>query len=79
MQTNDEDIYALGDAVQTKNAITERKQILALAGPANRQARIVASNIEKIAQEEYEGFIGSSIIKVFDKSLGLVWTYWKKL
>lgn len=72
MQTNDENIYALGDAVQTKNEIIGRKQGLALAGIANRQARIVASNIEKIEEEEYEGFISSSIIKVFDKSLGLV-------
>lgn len=72
MQTSDKNIYALGDAVQIKNAITGRKQGLALAGVANRQARILASNIEKIEQEEYEGFIGSSIIKVFDKTLGLV-------
>ena len=72
MQTNDENIYALGDAVQTKNEITERKQGIALAGVANRQARIVASNIEKKEEEKYEGFIGSSIIKIFNKTLGIV-------
>ena len=71
MQTSDENIYALGDAVEVENLITGVRSGIALAGPANRQARIVANNIEGITST-YDGFIGSSILKVFNYSLGIV-------
>jgi pyridine nucleotide-disulfide oxidoreductase len=71
MQTSDKDIYALGDAVEVKNTITGERNGIALAGPANRQARIVANNIHGI-ESSYEGFIGSSILKIFNYSLGIV-------
>lgn len=71
MQTSDKDIYALGDAVEVKNTITGERNGIALAGPANRQARIVANNIKGI-ESSYEGFIGSSILKIFNYSLGIV-------
>ena len=71
MQTSDENIYALGDAVEVQNIITGARSGIALAGPANRQARIVANNIEGITST-YDGFIGSSILKVFNYSLGIV-------
>lgn len=70
MLTSDENIYALGDATLIENAITGRKASLALAGPANRQARIVANNIMGM-ESKYEGFIGSSILKIFDYTLGM--------
>ena len=70
MLTSDENIYALGDAALIENAITGRKSPLALAGPANRQARIVANNIMGM-ESRYEGFIGSSILKIFDYTLGM--------
>ena len=70
MLTSDENIYALGDAALIENAITGRKSPLALAGPANRQARIVAINILGM-ESRYEGFIGSSILKIFDYTLGM--------
>lgn len=70
MLTSDENIYALGDAALIENAITGRKSPLALAGPANRQARIVANNIMGM-ESKYEGFIGSSILKIFDYTLGM--------
>ena len=70
MLTSDENIYALGDAALIENAITGRKSPLALAGPANRQARIVANNIMGM-EGKYEGFIGSSILKIFDYTLGM--------
>ena len=70
MHTSDENIYALGDAALIENAITGRKSPLALAGPANRQARIVANNIMGM-ESKYEGFIGSSILKIFDYTLGM--------
>ena len=71
MQTSDENIYALGDAVEVENIITGARSGIALAGPANRQARIVANNIEGITST-YDGFIGSSILKIFNYSLGIV-------
>ena len=71
MQTSDKNIYALGDAVEVQNIITGARSGIALAGPANRQARIVANNIEGISST-YDGFIGSSILKVFNYSLGIV-------
>lgn len=71
MQTSDENIYALGDAVEVENIITGTRSGIALAGPANRQARIVANNIEGITST-YDGFIGSSILKIFNYSLGIV-------
>ncbi len=70
MLTSDENIYALGDAALIENAITGRKAPLALAGPANRQARIVANYIMGM-ESKYEGFIGSSILKIFDYTLGM--------
>ena len=64
MQTADPDIYAVGDAVETKNALTGQPGRLALAGPAQRQARIAADNICG-RESAYKGFIGSSCIRVF--------------
>lgn len=70
MRSTDENIYALGDAVLLKNIITGKSAPLALAGPANRQARIVANNIMGI-NSEYKGFVGSSILKIFKFTLGM--------
>ena len=64
-QTSDPDIYAVGDAIETFNAITGKPGRLALAGPAQKQARIAADNICGI-DSTYKGFYGSSCIKVFD-------------
>lgn len=63
--TNDKDIYAVGDAIEVYNALTHRKTRLPLAGPAQKQARAVADHINNI-QVRNTGFIGSSVIKVFD-------------
>ena len=70
MRTSNKDIYALGDAVIVKNSIINNDMYLALAGPANRQARVVANNI--VGKETvYEGVIGSSILKIFDYNLAM--------
>ena len=70
MLTSDENIYALGDAVQVINYVTKKFAYIPLAGPANRQARVVANNI--CGKEEiYEGSIGSSILKVFEYTLAM--------
>lgn len=65
MQTSDPDIYAVGDAVQLRHAVTGEDTLLSLAGPANRQARIAADNMLG-GDSHYLGAQGSSIIKVFD-------------
>lgn len=68
MQTSDDNIYALGDAVEITNFVTKEKGFIPLAGPANKQARIVANNICGI-ESTYKGTQGSSIIKVFDMTV----------
>lgn len=66
MQTSDADIYALGDAVETRHLVTGQPTLIPLAGPANKQGRIVADNIVFGNKEKYPGSIGTSIAKVFD-------------
>lgn len=65
MMTNDDSIYALGDAVEIEHFMTKEQAMIPLAGPANKQGRIVADNIvgKKV---EYKGTQGTSIAKVFD-------------
>lgn len=65
LQSSDESIYAIGDAIEFRHPITGQPWLNYLAGPANRQGRIVADNLlgAKIA---YEGSIGTSIAQVFD-------------
>lgn len=65
LQTDDKDIYALGDAIVVKDFIDRSKTMIPLAGPANKQGRIVANNICG-AKEKYKGTQGTSIAKVFD-------------
>lgn len=64
LETNIKDIYALGDAILVKHFVTGQDVSIALAGPANRQGRIVADNIMG-GNKIYKGSFGTSIIKVF--------------
>ena len=66
LQTSDENIYAVGDAIEYPHPITGKPWLNFLAGPANRQARIVADNMVMGNNERYEGAIGTAIAKVFD-------------
>lgn len=68
MQTSNENIYAVGDAVEIKHYITNQKAVIALAGPANKQGRIAADNICGI-NSKYNGSQGSSVIKIFDMTV----------
>ncbi|MDA1477155.1 CoA-disulfide reductase [Bacillus changyiensis] len=65
LQTNDEHIYAIGDAIETADYLHQQPAFIPLAGPANRQGRIVANNIYG-KKEAYKGTLGTSIAKVFD-------------
>ena len=70
METSIPDIYAAGDAVQVKNYVTGDAALISLAGPANKQGRIIADNICGL-DSRYQGSQGSSIIKVFDVTAAL--------
>ena len=65
METSVPDIYAAGDAVQVKHYVTGNDALISLAGPANKQGRIIADNICG-GDSRYLGSQGSSVIKVFD-------------
>lgn len=64
-KTNDDDIYAVGDAIEVYNALTHSMTKVSLAGPALKQARSVADHING-KKAINRGYIGSSAIKVFD-------------
>ncbi len=64
MLTSDPDIYAAGDAVEVRDAVTGRPVQIPLAGPANRQGRIVADNIFG-KKSSYKATLGTAILKVF--------------
>ena len=66
LQTSAEDIYAVGDAIEYPHPITGKPWMNFLAGPANRQARIVADNMVLGNKIKYEGSIGTAIAKVFN-------------
>lgn len=64
METSVPDIYAAGDAVQVKHYVTGEDALISLAGPANKQGRIIADNLCG-GDSRYLGSQGSSVIKVF--------------
>ena len=65
MRTSDEDIYAVGDAVQVIDFVNKKPTMIPLAWPANRQGRLVA-DILSGKDVEYKGTLGSLVAKVFD-------------
>lgn len=66
LRTSVADIYAVGDAIEYPHPINGEPWMNYLAGPANRQARIVADNMVWGDKTKYEGAIGTSVAKVFD-------------
>ncbi len=65
LQTSDPDIYAAGDVIEVEDFVTKDRTMVPLAGPANKQGRIVADNIAGIPSV-YKGTQGSSVAQVFD-------------
>ncbi|QSX09388.1 FAD-dependent oxidoreductase [Alkalibacter rhizosphaerae] len=63
--TNDKDIYAVGDAIETFHKITHQKTRLPLAGPAQRQARAAADHMYGKPHRN-TGVVGSSCVKIFN-------------
>ncbi len=70
MQTADPDIYAVGDAVVVTDFVTGADVQIPLAGPANRQGRIAADNIFG-RRAAYRGTQGTSIVRIFDLTIGI--------
>lgn len=68
MQTSAPDIYAVGDAVEVRNFVTGEPALIPLAGPANKQGRIVADHICG-KESRFTGSQGSSILKLFDMTV----------
>lgn len=65
METSIPNIYAVGDAVEVTHFVTGQKVLISLAGPANKQGRIVADNICG-GNNHFSGSQGSSVLKLFD-------------
>jgi NADPH-dependent 2,4-dienoyl-CoA reductase/sulfur reductase-like enzyme/rhodanese-related sulfurtransferase len=76
MQTSDASIYAVGDAVETKDMVfPERRAWVALGNIANMQARIAADHAVGQRTYPYHGSLGTSIVRAFDRVLALTgWT-----
>lgn len=70
MQTSQEHIYAVGDAIEIVDFVTGKKGYVPLAGPANKQGRIAADNICGI-KSSYKNTLGSSVLKVFDMTVAM--------
>lgn len=64
-QTSDPDIYAVGDVIEVFNALTHKPMPLALAFPAQLEARAAADHIYGL-QNRQKGFLGSSVLRVFN-------------
>lgn len=65
LQTSAENVYAVGDVIEVDNFVSRSKTMIPLAGPANRQARILADNLTG-SRKKYNGTLGTSVVKVFD-------------
>ncbi len=71
MRTSDPDIFAVGDAVEVKDFVTGEWSLIALAGPANRQARIAADVIAG-RDSRFRGTQGTAIVELFGAAVA--WT-----
>ncbi len=68
MRTSNPDIFAVGDAAEVKDFVTGQYTLIPLAGPANRQGRIVADVIAG-HKSRYRGTQGTSIYKLFEAAI----------
>ncbi len=71
LQTSDENIYAVGDAIEFINPITGNSMPTFLAGPANKQGRICADNMVLGNKHKYNGAINTAIVKLFDVTVAV--------
>lgn len=78
MQTSDKNIYAIGDAIEVSDYVHQSPAMIPLAGPANRQGRMVADHIYD-KDVSYKGTLGTSIAKVFDLTVAATGSNEKRL
>ena len=71
LQTSVSDIYAVGDVIGVENYVTKEETMIPLAGPANKQARILADNLCG-DKKKYNGSLGTAVAKVFDLNVASV-------
>ena len=71
MRTSNPDIFAVGDAVEVMDVVTNQWSLMALAGPANRQGRIAADVIAG-RDSKFRGVQGTAVVGVFDGTIA--WT-----
>jgi rhodanese-related sulfurtransferase len=70
METSAESVYAVGDAVSTRNIVSGKQSVVPLASPANKQGVIAADNICGLPHR-YAGSQGTAIIKMFDMAVAV--------
>ena len=70
LRTSDPDIYAAGDMLEIEHKVSGRRVRVPLAGPANRQGRIAASNALGMDMR-YGGALGTSAVKIFDSTAAM--------
>ena len=68
MQTSDPDIYSGGDCVLIKNLVTDKAAYIPLESMANRQGRVIGTNLAG-GDARFKGGVGSFVVKIFEKSL----------
>ena len=71
MHTSKDNIWAVGDVIEVNNLVTMNPSMIPLAGPANKQARVLANTLCDI-DDRYEGTLGTSVAKVFDLTVASV-------
>ena len=71
LETSEKDIYAVGDSIEFPHPVTGISSLAFLAGPANKQGRILADNMVYGNVRKYRGSIGTAIAKVFDLTAGI--------
>lgn len=78
LRTSDKSIYAIGDAIEVTDLVNRNLAMIPLAGPANKQGRIVADIIYG-KEVTYKGTLGTSIVKVFDLTVAATGNNEKRL
>ncbi|HKK96317.1 MAG TPA: DsrE/DsrF/DrsH-like family protein [Anaerovoracaceae bacterium] len=71
MHTSIENIWAVGDVIEVNNLVTSNPTMIPLAGPANKQARVLANTLCGI-EDSYKGTLGTSVAKIFDLTVASV-------
>lgn len=77
-KTSEPDIYAIGDLIQVRDYVTGESAMIPLAWPANRQGRLLADHLNG-KHVNYEGTLGTAIVKVFDLTVATTGTNEKAL